>query len=219
MDIVTIQNFMQKLGLMGWPLLLTSITAVAILIERLVFVIRNRPRTTQVYACIETHFAPKGKPCSLIEMLTKIRGPLSGLAQTFAQYRDLPDDMREKACLTGMTIWLSRARSPIKTLLTLSQIAPLLGLTGTVLGLVDAFQAIENSTRAVDPSMMAAGIWEALLTTIVGMFIAIPIIVCVRFLQIRIDATVRVARELYAYLEHTLHKHSCADCPKANKEC
>lgn len=56
----------------------------------------------------------------------------------------------------------------------ISQIAPLLGLFGTVLGMIDAFRALQNAGTSVDPSLLAGGIWVALLTTAAGLAVAMP---------------------------------------------
>ena len=56
----------------------------------------------------------------------------------------------------------------------LASVAPLLGLLGTVLGMIDAFQALQDSGNQADPAALAGGIWEALLTTAAGMAVAIP---------------------------------------------
>lgn len=55
-----------------------------------------------------------------------------------------------------------------------SSIAPLLGLLGTVIGMVDAFSALEQAGSRINPSLLAGGIWTALLTTVAGLSIAIP---------------------------------------------
>ncbi|MEX0281208.1 MAG: MotA/TolQ/ExbB proton channel family protein [Arenibacterium sp.] len=57
---------------------------------------------------------------------------------------------------------------------TIAQIAPLLGLFGTVLGMINAFQSLQSAGSTVDPSVLAGGIWVALLTTAVGLAVAIP---------------------------------------------
>ncbi len=57
---------------------------------------------------------------------------------------------------------------------SVAQLAPLLGLFGTVLGMIEAFQALQNAGSAVDPSLLAGGIWVALLTTAVGLGVAMP---------------------------------------------
>ncbi|MEP2716024.1 MotA/TolQ/ExbB proton channel family protein [Pseudophaeobacter sp.] len=57
---------------------------------------------------------------------------------------------------------------------TVAQLAPLLGLFGTVLGMIEAFQSLQDAGSSVDPSLLAGGIWVALLTTAVGLAVAMP---------------------------------------------
>lgn len=57
---------------------------------------------------------------------------------------------------------------------TIAQLAPLLGLFGTVLGMIEAFQTLQDSGSSVDPSLLAGGIWVALVTTAVGLAVAMP---------------------------------------------
>ncbi|WP_122074639.1 MotA/TolQ/ExbB proton channel family protein [Pseudophaeobacter sp. EL27] len=57
---------------------------------------------------------------------------------------------------------------------TVAQLAPLLGLFGTVLGMIEAFQNLQDAGSSVDPSLLAGGIWVALLTTAVGLAVAMP---------------------------------------------
>ena len=57
---------------------------------------------------------------------------------------------------------------------TIAQVAPLLGLFGTVLGMIEAFRSLQDAGSSVDPSLLAGGIWVALLTTAVGLAVAIP---------------------------------------------
>lgn len=69
---------------------------------------------------------------------------------------------------------LAEARRGLRALEVIVTVAPLLGLLGTVLGMIDAFQALQSSGARADPSALAGGIWEALLTTAAGMGVAIP---------------------------------------------
>jgi len=69
---------------------------------------------------------------------------------------------------------LSRARAGLRMLDLVVTIAPLLGLFGTVLGMIAAFQTLQETGAQADPSALAGGIWEALLTTAAGMGVAIP---------------------------------------------
>ena len=70
--------------------------------------------------------------------------------------------------------YLERTRAGLRPLELIATIAPLLGLLGTVLGMIDAFQSLQAAGSSADPSDLAGGIWEALLTTAFGMAIAIP---------------------------------------------
>jgi biopolymer transport protein ExbB len=69
---------------------------------------------------------------------------------------------------------LAQARSGLRILDLTVTIAPLLGLLGTVLGMIDAFQALQAEGAAADAATLAGGIWQALLTTAAGMSVAIP---------------------------------------------
>ena len=68
---------------------------------------------------------------------------------------------------------------------TIAQLAPLLGLFGTVLGMIDAFQSLQTAGTSVDPSLLAGGIWVALLTTAVGLAVAIPTSMVLAWLESR----------------------------------
>lgn len=68
---------------------------------------------------------------------------------------------------------------------TVAQIAPLLGLFGTVLGMIEAFRSLQGAGSTVDPSLLAGGIWVALLTTAVGLAVAIPTSMVLAWLESR----------------------------------
>ena len=82
---------------------------------------------------------------------------------------------------------LAEARSGLRALELIATIAPLLGLLGTVLGMIAAFQALQASGARADPSALAGGIWEALLTTAAGMAVAIPASVALTWFESVID--------------------------------
>lgn len=70
---------------------------------------------------------------------------------------------------------LADLNSHLRILEVIAMMAPLLGLFGTVLGMIEAFQAMEAAGRDVNPSVLSGGIWVALLTTAVGLAVAIPV--------------------------------------------
>lgn len=88
---------------------------------------------------------------------------------------------------------LTEARRGLRVLEVISTVAPLLGLLGTVLGMIAAFQALQTSGAQADPSVLAGGIWEALLTTAAGMAVAIPAALALAWFEAVID---RVASDL-----------------------
>ena len=94
-------------------------------------------------------------------------------------------------------------------LTTIAHIAPLLGLLGTVTGLTTCFQMIQaqaNSLNPVTPGDLAGGIWEALLTTVAGLMVAIPTFIVYNYLLSRVNVIVlemeRAATELVNFLSH-----------------
>lgn len=82
---------------------------------------------------------------------------------------------------------LDRLGRHIRTLELVGMISPLLGLLGTVLGMIQAFQELALAEGAANASILAGGIWQALLTTAVGLVVAIPAAVAASLLGSRVD--------------------------------
>lgn len=80
---------------------------------------------------------------------------------------------------------ITRLESGFRLLDSIAQIAPLLGLFGTVLGMISAFQNLQDAGSSVDPSLLAGGIWVALLTTAVGLAVAMPTSLMLTWLESR----------------------------------
>ncbi len=93
-------------------------------------------------------------------------------------------------------ITLAKAQSGLRPLELISTIAPLLGLLGTVLGMIVAFQALQDAGSRADPAALAGGIWEALLTTAAGMAVAIPASAALTWFESVIDALRRDLEDL-----------------------
>jgi len=88
-------------------------------------------------------------------------------------------------------------RRGFRALEAIAQVAPLLGLFGTVLGMIEAFRALQSAGNAVDPSLLAGGIWVALLTTAVGLAVAMPVSLVLTWLESRVENE-RIAIETMA---------------------
>ena len=82
----------------------------------------------------------------------------------------------------------AKLESGFRLLDSVAQLAPLLGLFGTVLGMISAFQALQEAGTQVDPSILAGGIWVALLTTAVGLAVAMPTALVLSWFEARMDA-------------------------------
>ncbi|WP_075222238.1 MotA/TolQ/ExbB proton channel family protein [Acuticoccus yangtzensis] len=104
------------------------------------------------------------------------RGPVSAAVVRYAidAAAAMPAPAARDAAETVAVLRLHRLRRLTGVLDIVAQIAPLLGLFGTVLGMIDAFRVLEGQGASVDPSALAGGIWVALLTTAVGLAVAMP---------------------------------------------
>jgi biopolymer transport protein ExbB len=113
-----------------------------------------------------------GRPANLPASLAAERSPFAAVmsaamsADGSAAATDRVDAMAEAT--------LAEFEKGFRLLDAIAQTAPLLGLFGTVLGMIEAFQAMQGAGTSVDPSVLAGGIWVALLTTAVGLAVAIP---------------------------------------------
>jgi biopolymer transport protein ExbB len=103
-----------------------------------------------------------------------IRAKILGQTILAISNQNYTNDMVREECLRLANKNLNEARRGLRIIDLIITIAPLVGLLGTVLGMIEAFQALQDSGAQADPSALAGGIWEALLTTAAGMGIAIP---------------------------------------------
>lgn len=93
----------------------------------------------------------------------------------------------EEEISRAATRQLHELQKGFRALDAIVQIAPLLGLFGTVLGMIAAFQALQAAGNAVDPSALAGGIWVALMTTAVGLAVAMPVSLVLTFFESRVE--------------------------------
>ncbi|PIR39437.1 MAG: hypothetical protein COV35_02675 [Alphaproteobacteria bacterium CG11_big_fil_rev_8_21_14_0_20_39_49] len=108
------------------------------------------------------------------------RNPIARVIETALRYAvmmPMTDLKRERAVEASGSKVIRTFESHLRGLEMVANIAPLLGLLGTVIGMVKAFAGIHQVGSRVDPSVLAGGIWEALLTTVAGLMVAIPAIV------------------------------------------
>ncbi|MFW2372875.1 MAG: MotA/TolQ/ExbB proton channel family protein [Gammaproteobacteria bacterium] len=94
--------------------------------------------------------------------------------------------IREEVLRYGTDV-LFQLRRGLRPLEVIASLAPLLGLLGTVMGMISAFQQLEAAGNKVNPAILSGGIWVALLTTAVGLIVAIPVVAIHNWLERRID--------------------------------
>lgn len=112
----------------------------------------------------------------VIEELQHYRHPIARVVAatlSISSSKKLSQEDKQRQIMQEGQSMLQLFERQLRSLEFISSIAPLLGLLGTVVGMVKAFASIEEAGSQVDPSMLAGGIWEALLTTIAGLILAI----------------------------------------------
>ena len=123
----------------------------------------------------------QGSPQPVVRVVT---AAIAGLAR-----EGVPEAVvREEAMRIG-AVELDNLRSWLRPLDVIASLAPLLGLFGTVLGMIDAFRQLEGGGNQVDPSVLSGGIWVALLTTAVGLAVAMPVSAILAWLERRVERT------------------------------
>ena len=176
-----------KGGPLMYPLLFGSVLMIAIIIERGYHFIRaklNRKFVASITTAIEEGDLEKAE-----RIAVESSGPIAAIVDATLQYRSYTQDVVEnKISLTGDQE-LKRLSKNLHLLELTGKIAPMIGLLGTVIGMVEAFRQLSSVKGLVDPSLLAEGIWEALITTVAGLFVGIPALVFFHLYTNQVKAT------------------------------
>jgi biopolymer transport protein ExbB len=171
-----------------WPIIVCSIAAVGILLERLWTLQRKRVLPEELIKKV-SQLAEAGQVNpKVIEALEK-NSPLGRVMAAALANRDRGRDiMMERVEDTGRHVVHELERF-LNSLGTIASISPLLGLLGTVAGIINAFNAVMLGGMG-DPRMLAGGISEALITTAGGLAVAIPSFIAYRYLRGKVERIV-----------------------------
>ncbi|MCW8827827.1 MAG: MotA/TolQ/ExbB proton channel family protein [Gammaproteobacteria bacterium] len=193
-----------KGGVVVWVLLGYSVLALAIILERLMqFLFMGR-----MPADFEQRLPEVLASGELGEWLTRLKGPETVILQgTLAAAASGVRDLTRVAQRIGSQE-LQRMERGFRTLGILGNTAPLLGLLGTIIGMIKAFMVIEQAGGRVDAQALAGGIWEAMLTTGVGLAVAIPVLLILHLLEGMADRRARSMRSCASLLLEQL-PHAC----------
>ena len=125
-----------------------------------------------------------------LEILKKSRSPIARVMQSAMQIikeNKLDGETAREEVMRVASIQLDAVRSHLKSIEVIAAISPLLGLLGTVFGMIEAFKRLENAGTAVDPAILSGGIWEALITTAMGLSVAIPAVFILNWFERRVS--------------------------------
>ncbi len=181
-------EIVQAGGALMWPIMLCSIVAAAITLERL-WTLQDRrvlpPDLMQkVWTLVEAH-----QINDKVILALEQNSPLGRLLAAGLQNRHRPREiLMERLEDTGRHVVYELERY-LNTLGTIAGVSPLLGLLGTVTGIIKAFNAI-NAGGAGDPRLLSGGIAEALVATAAGLCVAIPSLILYRYLRGRVERIV-----------------------------
>ena len=169
-----ITGFLDRGGPALWLIAMLSVVTLALILWKLWRLARMGAwRRAPAERAVATWIA--GRPDAALAQLSGrhgLRARVIRAAMSALVAEPLPAAREETARVARAA--LRDAASGLRALDLIATIAPLIGLLGTVLGMIDAFQALQDSGARADPAALAGGIWEALLTTAAGMAVAIP---------------------------------------------
>ncbi len=157
-------------GPMMWPLLILSIAALGLIVER--------------FLVISPYRVPKG-----ITVLSTESDVMTSLKNSdhLALFREVLATKKDEISIgiAGQSV-VAVMEKRLGLLSVIAKTATLMGLLGTILGMIDAFSVIAATTTGVDMTKLAEGLWQALITTATGLFIAIPTYLFVAYFEARV---------------------------------
>jgi len=166
----------QRGGPVMYPIFFCSIIALAVVIDRVYHLRRAKVDTEKFMEEISSKLK-RNRIVEAIDMCEQTPGPIASILKAGLLKHDRSRQEVREAVEDAALYEVPRLEKYMNILATVTTVSPLLGLLGTVTGMVGAFQVIEEkagSLAPVNPGDLAAGIWEALLTTVFGLCVAIP---------------------------------------------
>jgi biopolymer transport protein ExbB len=172
------------------PLVLCSLVALGVIIAKGYTLFVAHRDSKNLLKQIE-ELGSAGRVDEAIQVARETRGPVAAILLTGLRRVKEGGGTQDvsKAIATTGTIELDFLERGLTVLATIANVAPMLGFLGTVIGMIAAFAAIEEAGQ-VEPTLVAAGIKVALITTAAGLAIAIPVHIAYNYFVTRIDALI-----------------------------
>jgi biopolymer transport protein ExbB len=191
-QVQSVWDFALKGGVMMIPIGLCSLIALTVVVERLATLRRRRiiPQEVGTHVGQQLENDPHD-PREAIEYCRANASPLANVLAAGLKRLTAPVEMIERAIDEAGQREVLRMRKHFRVLSVVAAIAPLLGLLGTIFGMITAFQTVAASGEALGKTeLLAEGIYEAMITTAAGLIVAIPALVCYHWLSARVQRLV-----------------------------
>ncbi|AKJ65567.1 MotA/TolQ/ExbB proton channel family protein [Kiritimatiella glycovorans] len=196
--------FIGHAGALGWLIATAAVAALALFFERLFHLHRAEIKTEDFLSGIKTIVQRDNLP-EAVKMCDQTPGPVAYVTRTALLHHNSERDALVRAVEDAGLEEVPRLERRLRTLMTLAQISPLLGLLGTVVGLAQSLMIMEQNAPLVHMGDVTGGIWRALLTTAAGLLVAIPAYAGHNLLLSRIERLVmdmeQAAAEMIRFLE------------------
>lgn len=199
----SLSNLFIKTGFTAWPILLCSIIGLAIIVERTYYFFRLKLNyesfSEKLFKFLSEH---KFKEALLFSR----KHPNPIVRTAFLYLKNLNSPLRDSILSREGSLAMEKVESRLRGLAAITHIAPLLGLLGTVTGLVSSFHAIELVGGQVQVEQLAGGIWEALLSTVFGLVVAIPCMAAYHGFESKADNIARRMQTIVSELDEFFSK-------------
>jgi biopolymer transport protein ExbB len=192
-----------QMGFMRWPLGLCLVIGILLIIWKFVDLLLKSGRTKKILSTVNGLLAEQ-RVDEAMEVCRGSDSPAANILFAGLERRQEGSERVMKAVENQGLLELTKLESGLVWLATLTNVAPLLGFLGTVVGMIIAFEAIELAGE-VDPTTVAGGIKVALLTTAAGLAIAIPVSIAHNYFVSRIDSLVIDMEESAQKMIDTIH--------------
>jgi biopolymer transport protein ExbB len=190
-------------GPVMWLLVVVGVVAFAIFVERALFLHKGQIRSTEFLNGIR-NLLEKERLMEALTVCEETPGPVAAVVKAGLRHAGDDEQAMRFAIQEAALVELPVLERRINSLAAIAQIAPLLGLLGTLLGMIKTFWLFNQGGNYATPAVLSAGMWEALLATAAGLSIAIPAHLGRYFLSGRVRALVHdmewVGNELMRYL-------------------
>ena len=200
----SLPDLFAKGGIMMWPLLGCSVLALALTLDRLIVHLRLAMNVPGFVKSLR-ELLGAGQREKALNLCRHRRHPAAKVAQVYLEHENDGDAERGRHVEREGILALAAAQKYIGDLAVLSKIATLLGLLGTVTGLAATFRELEHIQGAANIATLASGIWEALITTVFGLIIAIPAMAACHYFQNQVSKMARWMGLVVSHLDSALH--------------